>query len=350
MKNKKNIVIKIGTTSIIKDKLLNKEFIKSLSRSIKLFRDKGVNTLIVTSGAVQLGANELELTKRPTNLKSLQVASAVGQIELINSFKNIFNESNLKVAQVLISKNVLEDRSQFINTTEALNELLNQNIIPVINENDIVATEELKFGDNDRLSAIVAIITKADKLIIITDQEGLFNSDPISTKDAQKIDYIEYDSEQLTNLIEKSSSGAGMGGFSTKIMAAQMAGFSGIPTQIISWNEGALIDSINEIKIGTLIKPSDKKVKLKKLWIAYGLQIIGKIIIDNGAVEAIKSDASLLSIGIKEIVKGFNSDDGIELFDEQDNLIAKGVSKLDSTNISKKNNEIVVHKDNLLIL
>ena len=133
-------------------------------------------------------------------------------------------------------------------------------------------------------------------------------------------------------------------------MAAQMAGFSGIPTQIISWNEGALTDSINEIKIGTLIKPSDKKVKLKKLWIAYGLQIIGKIIIDNGAVEAIKSDASLLSIGIKEIVKGFNSDDGIEIFDEQDNLIAKGVSKLDSTNITKKNNEIVVHKDNLLIL
>ena len=141
-----------------------------------------------------------------------------------------------------------------------------------------------------------------------------------------------------------------MGGFSTKIMAAQMAGFSGIPTQIISWNEGALIDSVNEIKVGTLIKPSDKKVKLKKLWIAYGLQIIGKIIIDNGAVEAIKSDASLLSIGIKEIVKSFNSDDGIEIFDEQDNLIAKGVSKLDSMNISKKNNEIVIHKDNLLIL
>ena len=129
-----------------------------------------------------------------------------------------------------------------------------------------------------------------------------------------------------------------------------MAGFSGIPTQIISWNEGALIDSVNEIKIGTLIKPSDKKVKLKKLWIAYGLQIIGKIIIDNGAVEAIKSDASLLSIGIKEIVKSFNSDDGIEIFDEQDNLIAKGVSKLGSMNISKKNNEILIHKDNLLIL
>ena len=350
MKIKKNIVIKIGTTSIIKDGLLNKQFIESLARSVKLLKSQGVNTLIVTSGAVQLGANELNLKKRPTNLKSLQVASSVGQIELINSFKSIFNNHNLKIGQVLISKNVLEDRFQFVNTTEALNELLNQDIIPVINENDIVATEELKFGDNDRLSAIVAIITKADKLIIVTDQEGLFNADPTSTKDAQKIDYIEFDSEELTNLIEKSSSGRGMGGFSTKIMAAQMAGFSGIPTQIIPWTNEAVLDCINEVEIGTLIKPSIKKVKLKKLWIAYGLPVIGKIIIDSGAVEAISSDASLLSIGIKEIIKNFDNDEGVEIFDDQNNLIAKGISKIHSSDISNKNNEIVIHKDNLLIL
>ena len=350
MKNKKNIVIKIGTTSIIKDKLLNKHIIESLAKSVKVLKAEGVNTLIVTSGAVQLGANELELDKRPTNLKSLQVASAVGQIELINSFKNIFNDHDLKVGQVLMSKNVLEDRSQFVNTTEALNELLKQGIIPIINENDIVATEELKFGDNDRLSAIVAIITKANKLIIVTDQEGLFNSDPTSTKDAQKIDYIEFDSEELKNLIQKSSSGNGIGGFSTKIMAAQMAGFSGIPTQIISWSDEALIDSINDIKVGTLINPSLKKIKLKKLWIAYGLQITGKIVVDSGAVDAIKSNASLLSIGIKEIAKDFDADEGVEIYDEQNNLFAKGISKLHSSNISKKNNEIVIHKDNLLIL
>ena len=350
MKIKKNIVIKIGTTSIIKDGLLNKQFIDSLARSVKLLKSQGVKTLIVTSGAVQLGGNELKFQKRPTNLKSLQVASSVGQIELINSFKSIFNNHNLKIGQVLMSKNVLEDRFQFVNTTEALNELLNQDIIPVINENDIVATEELKFGDNDRLSAIVAIITKADKLIIVTDQEGLFNADPTSTKDAQKIDYIEFDSEELRNLIEKSSSGRGMGGFSTKIMAAQMAGFSGIPTQIIPWTDEAVLDCINEVEIGTLIKPSIKKVKLKKLWIAYGLPVIGKIIIDSGAVEAISSDASLLSIGIKEIIKNFDNNEGVEIFDDQNNLIAKGISKIHSSDISNKNNEIVIHKDNLLIL
>ena len=350
MKIKKNIVIKIGTTSIIKDGLLNKQFIDSLARSVKLLKSQGVKTLIVTSGAVQLGANELKFQKRPTNLKSLQVASSVGQIELINSFKSIFNNHNLKIGQVLMSKNVLEDRFQFVNTTEALNELLNQDIIPVINENDIVATEELKFGDNDRLSAIVAIITKADKLIIVTDQEGLFNADPTSTKDAQKIDYIEFDSEELRNLIEKSSSGKGMGGFSTKIMAAQMAGFSGIPTQIIPWTDEAVLDCINEVEIGTLIKPSIKKVKLKKLWIAYGLPVIGKIIIDSGAVEAISSDASLLSIGIKEIIKNFDNNEGVEIFDDQNNLIAKGISKIHSSDISNKNNKIVIHRDNLLIL
>ena len=350
MNNKKNIVIKLGTTSIIENDILNVDFIDSLAINIKTLKSLGINTLIVTSGAVQLGANELNLKTRPTNLKSLQVASSLGQIELINSYKNIFNKHGLKVGQVLMSKNVLEDRSQFVNTTEALNELINQDIIPVINENDIVATEELKFGDNDRLSAIVAIITKADRLIIVTDQEGLFNSDPAFSNEARKIDYIEYDSEELTNLIDKSSSGGGMGGFSTKIMAAQMAGFSGIPTQIISWNNDVLVEVLNEKKIGTFIKPSVKKVKLKKLWIAYGLQVTGKIKIDDGAVDAINSDASLLSIGIKQILNDFDVDEGVEIFDQRDKIVAKGLSKLSSREISKESNEIVIHKDNLLIL
>ena len=133
MNNKKNIVIKLGTTSIIENDILNVDFIDSLAINIKTLKSLGINTLIVTSGAVQLGANELNLKTRPTNLKSLQVASSLGQIELINSYKNIFNKHGLKVGQVLMSKNVLEDRSQFVNTTEALNELINQDIIPVIN-------------------------------------------------------------------------------------------------------------------------------------------------------------------------------------------------------------------------
>jgi len=353
MKNKKNIVLKIGTTSIIKDNKLNHDLIDSLAASVKEQKLNGFNFVIVTSGAVQLGANELNLEQRPTSLKSLQVASAVGQITLANSFKEIFKTKDLKIAQVLMSKNVLEDRNQFVNTSDALNELIAQDIIPVINENDIVATEELKFGDNDRLSAIVAIVVKAEKLVLITNQEGLFNSDPQKSKNAEKINYIEYDSEELADLIPMSASGEGAGGFSTKIMASQMAGFSGIPTQIITWSDECIKKVVNNEDIGTLVKQSSKKVKLKKLWIAYGMQIIGKIIVDDGAKNALMNDASLLSIGIKEINVDFDSNEGVEIFDTNNILIAKGISRISSKDISldkDAENKVVIHKDNLLIL
>jgi len=353
MKNKKNIVLKIGTTSIIKDNKLNHDLISALADSIKEQKLNGFNFVIVTSGAVQLGANELNLEQRPTVLKSLQVASAVGQITLANSFKEIFKTKDLKIAQVLMSKNVLEDRNQFVNTSDALNELIAQDIIPVINENDIVATEELKFGDNDRLSAIVAIVVKAEKLVLITNQEGLFDSDPQKSKNAEKINYIEYDSEELADLIPMSVSGEGAGGFSTKIMASQMAGFSGIPTQIITWSDECIKKVVNNEDIGTLVKQSSKKVKLKKLWIAYGMQVIGKIIVDDGAKNALMNDASLLSIGIKEIDVDFDSNEGVEIFDTNNILIAKGISRISSQDISldkDAENKVVIHKDNLLIL
>ena len=353
MKNKKNIVLKIGTTSIIKDNKLNHDLIDSLANAVKEQKLNGFNFVIVTSGAVQLGANELNLEQRPTALKSLQVASAVGQITLANSFKEIFKTKDLKIAQVLMSKNVLEDRNQFVNTSDALNELIAQDIIPVINENDIVATEELKFGDNDRLSAIVAIVVKAEKLVLITNQEGLFDSDPQKSKNAEKINYIEYDSEELADLIPMSASGEGAGGFSTKIMASQMAGFSGIPTQIITWSDECIKKVVNNEDIGTLVKQSSKKVKLKKLWIAYCMQIIGKIIVDDGAKNALMNDASLLSIGIKEINVNFDSNEGVEIFDTNNILIAKGISRISSQDISldkDAENKVVIHKDNLLIL
>ena len=167
----------------------------------------------------------MNLEQRPTALKSLQVASSVGQITLINSFKEIFKTKDLRIAQVLMSKNVLEDREIFYNTSDALNELIAQDIIPVINENDIVATEELKFGDNDRLSAIVAIVVKAEKLVLITKSEGLFDSDPEKSNSAEKINYIEYYSEELAELIPLSATPEEYGRFFNKIMASQMAGF-----------------------------------------------------------------------------------------------------------------------------
>ena len=346
IKNKQNIVIKIGTTSIIKNNKVDSTLLKNLVELVNEYNNK-YNFVIVTSGAVGLGASKLNYESRPKSLKKLQVASAVGQIELINEYEKVFNKSEMNIAQVLITKNLIDDREQFVNTTQALNELLSQGIIPVINENDVVATEELKFGDNDRLSAIVSIIVDAERLIIVTNKEGLYNFNPDNNKDAKKIDYIEYDSEQLNDLIPISQKGQGIGGFSTKIMAAQISGFSGIPTQIISWSKDNLKKAISNEKVGTYITASSKKIRLRKLWIAYGMAPVSNIEIDEGAKSALEKNASLLSKGVINIDSSFNMGDGLSVTFNQ-KIIAKGIAKIDSNSIKESN--LVVHKDDLIIL
>ena len=343
---KKNIVIKIGTTSIINDDKVDSALLKSLVDLVKKYNDQ-FNFVIVTSGAVGLGATKLNYKSRPKSLKRLQVASAVGQIELINQYEKIFKEKNLNIAQVLITKNLIDDREQFVNTTQALNELLSQGIIPVINENDVVATEELKFGDNDRLSAIVSIIVNAVKLIIITNKEGLYNFNPDKNKDAKKIDYIEYDSNQLNDLIPLSKAGDGMGGFSTKIMAAQISGFSGIPTHIISWSKSNLSKAILNAKVGTYITASNKKIRLRKLWIAYGMASVSNIHIDEGAANALQKNASLLSKGVIRHDNSFKIGDGLSIVSNK-KIVAKGIAKIDSDSFDESS--LLVHKDDLIIL
>jgi len=345
-KSKKNIVIKIGTTSIIKNNKVDSALLYKLVDIVKDF-SKQYNFVIVTSGAVGLGASKLNYKTRPKSLKKLQVASAVGQIELVNQYEKVFNKSKMNIAQVLITKNLIDNREQFVNTTQALNELLSEGIVPVVNENDVVATEELKYGDNDRLSAIVSIIVDAEKLIIITNKEGLYNFNPDKNKDAKKIDYIEFDSEQLNNLIPISEKGDGIGGFSTKIMAAQISGFSGIPTQIISWSKDNLTKALLNEKVGTYITSSTEKIRLRKLWIAYGMSTVSNIQIDEGAKLALEKNASLLSKGVVKIDKSFNMGDGLSVaFNKK--IIAKGIAKTDSDSLGSDN--LLIHKDDLIIL
>ena len=329
IKNKKTIVIKIGTTSLIDEGKLSQTLLHSLAEKIKQHQNTH-NFVIVTSGAVSLGGMELNYKTRPKSMKKLQVASAVGQIQLINEYKKVFNENDLQIAQVLITKNLIDDREQFVNTTQSVNEL-----------------EELKFGDNDRLSAIVSIIVNASKLILVTNKQGLYNFNPDKNSDAKMIEFIQFNSSQLNDLIPISSHGEGEGGFSTKIMAAQIAGFSGIQTQIISWSEQNFVDAIKGKQVGTLILESDKKIRLRKLWIAYGMQSTSKIEIDAGAFDAIKKNASLLCNGVVKVHKDFNIGDGIDVVLNDIN-VAKGIAKISSNEIS--DNIVLIHIDDLIIL
>lgn len=344
--NKKNIVIKIGTSTLLKNNKIDISIIKNLAKIIKQY-SKSHNFIIVTSGAVGTGATILNYKNRPKDIKKMQVASAVGQIDLIYTYKKIFEKENLTVAQVLLTKNLIDSREQFKNTTQALTELISQNIIPVINENDVVAIEELKYGDNDRLAAIVAIILKASKLILITNKDGLFKANPDKVRNAQKIDFIQYDSEELNSLIPTSKSGSGSGGFSTKIIAAQMAGFSGIATQIISWKKENFIKAIENNDVGTFIKPSNQRLKLKKLWIAFALEVKSSIYIDEGAFLAITKDASLLTKGVIDVSKKFLRNEGLQVI-YNEKIVAKGISNISSEDINLES--LLIHKDSLIIL
>ena len=329
------MVVKLGTGILTgRRKQIDPRKIEQLVEQVAAQHKDGREVVVVSSGAVGAGMGVLNIEKRPTDLSDLQACAAVGQSALMSTYSELFAKYNLKVAQVLLTHDDLEDQDRHLNARNTIVSLLDKGVIPIVNENDAVSYTELKFGDNDRLSAIVAIVVKAEKLVLITNQEGLFDSDPEKSNNAEKINYIEYDSEELAELIPLSATGEGVGGFSTKIMASQMAGFSGIPTQIITWSDECIKKVVNSEDIGTLVRPSSKKVKLKKLWIAYGMPIIGKIIIDDGAKNALTKDASLLSIGIKEIKVPFEINDGVEIFDSNDLLIAKGISKISSKEFS----------------
>ena len=349
----KKIVIKIGSSILIDNKgKLKKDWLKKFAIDIKFLKKNNKEVIIVSSGAIALGRGQLNLEDDLT-LNESQAVAARGQIELMTAWKNEFKKHKLQVAQILLSPSDAENKKSSKNAIATIENLISFKCIPIINENDVVATEELKFGDNDRLSAIVSIILKADKLVLITDKEGLYDSDPEISEEAQKIENIEYNSEELNELIPKSVSGKGIGGFSTKIMAAQMAGFSGIETQIISWSPNCVDDVIDDVKIGTIIKPSNKNIKLKKIWIGFGMTIDGEIIIDEGAEDALVKDASLLSKGVLKVNQTFEENTGVEIKNTKNTLIGRGVVNLSSKEIEdSKNSEntVVIHKDNLLIL
>jgi len=352
------IVLKFGTSTLIDEKG---------SPKINIFQDIAscVSTLmkdhditIVASGAAMIGAKKLGFQHRPKQIEELQVASSIGQVALMNSFIDSFDQFKINVSQVLLTKNILEDRKQYLNTKMTLNLILEKNIVPIINENDTVSTEELSYGDNDRLSAMVGQIVNADKLIIFTDTKGLFYENPEIVDNPDLVESIQYKSEQLEEILKTADSKKGIGGFATKILASQIAGYSGIDTHITDWHSNNLESILAGENIGTYISPSDKKVPSRKLWIGFGMVSTGTLMVDNGAEDAlIRRNASLLYKGIAEFTDEIDIGDCITIFNTEGKPIAKGISDWnskdieDALNTSKSENSIpVVHKDNLIIL
>jgi glutamate 5-kinase len=357
----KRIVIKIGSQLLEKDNDIDTKFISDLARQISLLKDKEI--IIVSSGAVLAGVKKLKLPSRPKNITEKQAVASVGQAYLMQIYDKFFSEYNLIIGQVLLTIEGLRERKRYLYAKETLNKLLEFNVVPIINENDAIAVEEIVFGDNDFLAAHVSLLTDANLLIILSTAGGLYTDDP-SNPDAKLIEEIKVDVDQALNFAKSSKSKFGSGGMRSKLEAAKIATQHSIPVIIAPKKKDIIVDILSGNKIGTFIHPHKaKKVSSKKSWLELLSYPKGKLIVDAGAEKALKAGKSLLPSGIKEVEGIFNQKDVVAIANEEGNIIGKGIVNLGYKEIKKikglktekakeilgKDVEEVIHADNIVI-
>jgi len=330
LKNLGRIVVKIGSSSLTTlQGRIDMENMRKFCLQITGLREKGIQVIVVTSGAIAAGLQQLNIEGRPQKMAQLQAAAAVGQVELMRIYRNLMAKEGIKVGQILLTHEDTTGRQQYLNIRGTINTLLEMGIVPVINENDSVAVDEIKFGDNDQLAALAASLTEAELLILLSDIEGLYDKNPNQDREAKVISTV----QEITGDIERLAGGAGsiygLGGMASKIKAARICSFSNIAMVIAnSRRPGVLEDIISGKEVGTLFVPQKhKRVKSVKRWIAFGMRTKGSIVIDKGAREAIVNQGkSLLPVGVVEVRGKFNEGDTLKIFDTEGQLIAKGIS------------------------
>jgi glutamate 5-kinase len=347
LKNSKIIVVKIGSSSLVDGKLqLRKAWIKSICADIAELKNSGKKVVIVTSGSVAVGRTYLKKNQQKLRIEQKQAAAAIGQPMLINEYNKAFAKLGFTTAQILLTINDIENRRSYLNAKNTFETLFENNIIPVVNENDSVATEELKFGDNDRLSALVAQMVSADNLIILSDIDGLYSDDPNRNKNAKHISLVEKIDDEIFGSAKGVTSKTGSGGMATKIQAAKIAFEFGCNTIIASGQKNHPLKLLQNGARHTLFKSNQSPNKARKNWIVNSLVTKGKIIVDDGAVSALKNHKSLLPIGIKNIEGKFTRGDKIIISTQSGKEIGKGITAYSSEDIKiimgKKSDDIEV--------
>ncbi|MBN1468564.1 MAG: glutamate 5-kinase [Fusobacteriaceae bacterium] len=333
----KRVVIKVGTTTLTHDTgLLNLERIEILVRQISNLHNHGYEVVLVTSGAIGAGMGKLNLNERPKNLPEKQAIAAVGQVALIHLYQKIFAEYGKTVGQLLLTASDINERNRYLNGRNTCFSLFNLGVIPIINENDAIAVEEIKVGDNDTLSAFVSTLIDADLLIILSDIDGLYDSNPKKNPNAKLISLVPQLNEEIINMAGGSDSKFGTGGMATKLNAAEIAINSGTNMVIAQGNKPEnLMAIVKGEDIGTLFVKKKKGLKAKKHWLQYSSKKLGKIIVDNGAKEALLKHRSLLPSGIVDVEGNFNKGDVITIIDEEKNILASGITNYDAIECRK---------------
>jgi len=338
--NIKRVVIKIGSGVLASSdgSSLSFETLERLVSEIHdLEKERGFEVIIVSSGAVMAGSRMLHLKQKHISIPMKQACASVGQVQLINLFNRLFEAKGKKIGQMLLTHDDISNRRRYLNAKHTITSLLEVGVLPIINENDSAAVHELKFGDNDALSAMVTSVCDADLLLILSDVEGLYDADPHKKSNAKLIADVTEIDMAIKEMAGERISSTGVGGMKTKVSAAETASAYGVPTWIISGKiKGAIKKALLDGEGGTFFHPNKKRVTQRKYWISHILKTKGKVTIDDGAKNAlVNKNRSLLPSGILSVDGHFESGDSVWLLDENGNELAKGLSNYHSFEIEK---------------
>ena len=366
LKHVKRVVIKIGSGVITDDNGLNTDRIESLCEDVISLYDKGFEVVIVSSGAVSAGKGDLGISGRPETIPLQQAAAAIGQSRLMRAYKDTFRARGKKVAQILLTRDDLANRRRFLNARNTLMTLLEHGVIAVVNENDSVVIDEIRFGDNDNLSAMTTNLVEASLLVIVSDVDGLFDGNPHTDRDAKLIPLVERVDTSIEQMAGESVTSIGTGGMASKIKAAKRATLYGVGVAIVNGRtEKVLSRLLDGEELGTYFLPASNRMTARKHWIAFTKKPRGKMFLDAGACRAlVERGKSLLPSGISSIEGTFDRGDAVRICDSDGNELAKGVTNYSQAELKlllgKKTTEIekilgykygdeIVHRDNLVL-
>ena len=368
LRRTRRVVVKIGSQILSSAEGIEEGRLRGLVRELADLHDQNKEVVIVSSGAVAAGMSRLGRKERPKSIPEKQALAAVGQIKLMALYEGFFSKFDKSVAQVLLTHEDLANRQRYINAKHTFQMLLESEIIPIVNENDTVAVEEMKFGDNDHLSALVATLLEADLLVILSDVEGVYDKDPRMHESAELIPLISDAKSLRQSIVGTSLSAAGTGGISTKLSAAEEAAAAGIPTIIASGLESGVLGKVfgENAAVGTLILAEANRLTSRKHWIAYNLKPVGEVVVDHGAHEAVVlKGKSLLPSGLKEVRGAFGVGDCVRCMSAEGQEFARGlvnysalelnqIKGLHTSKIEKvlgyKAYEEIIHRDDLVLL
>jgi len=360
------VVVKVGTSSITDERgEIAVAAIDKLCAEVAGLRGRGDRVVVVTSGAIAAGLPALNLSGNPPNdIATLQAVSAVGQSRLMRVYDDLLDRRGLVGGQVLLAPLDFVHRSQYLHARGTLARLLDLGVVPVVNENDAVADDEIRFGDNDRLAALVANLVAAEVLVLLTDTPGLLDRDPRFHEDASLIEEIIEVDHQLERMAGGSGSRRGSGGMASKLAAAKMAAWSGVRTVIAAADRpGVLEGAVDGAPgVGTMVRPRDRRLSARKLWIAFAVAASGTVVVDDGARRAlVDRRSSLLPAGVVEVTGAFEAEDAVEICDVSSRVFAKGLVRLSADALrqvaGRRTGDLpdatpheVVHRDDLVTL